>query len=107
MEREEFIKRLGDAAPINAPAAETEIGEAQSQPEPLAADAAAFWQGTAIPEELSGEASGLVGAAALPKRLGKFPFWRGRDPLLETMTPIYERAARHATNVFVGIVDEE
>jgi uncharacterized Zn finger protein len=107
MEREEFIKHLGQVASINVPEAETETGETHGQPEPLAADAAAFWQGTAIPEELNGEASGLVGAAALPKRLGKFPFWRGRNPLLETITPIYERAANHAVEVFVGIRDEE
>jgi uncharacterized Zn finger protein len=105
MEREEFIERLGQVASISTSAAEKE--ETQHKPEPLVADASNFWQGNPISADLFGAVPELAGAAALPKRLGKFPFWRGQEPLIDTLTPIYERAANHAVDVFVGIRDEE
>ena len=106
MEREEFIKRLGQVAMIGAPATDTGTEETRRQPEPLVADASNFWQGNPTSANLFGEVPELASAAALPKRLGKFPFWRGQAPLLDALAPIYEQAANHAVEVFVGIRDE-
>jgi uncharacterized Zn finger protein len=41
-------------------------------------------------------------AAALPKRLGSFPFWRGQERFMETMESIYERSSQRGMDVFLG-----
>src|SRR5581483_910017 len=54
MSREELVEKLGAATP----AAQTEAIEEASPalpPEPLTADAATFWQGGALPDDLFGE----------------------------------------------------
>lgn len=40
--------------------------------------------------------------AALPKRLGKFPFWRGEEDLLEVLEEIYSKASPAGMKVFLG-----
>jgi uncharacterized Zn finger protein len=37
--------------------------------------------------------------AALPKRLGHFPFWRAKDPFLQSMDSIYKKASDTALSV--------
>ena len=71
-------------------------------PEPLSADLAAFWQGALLPEDLWGEVRRPPVAAALVKRLGKFPFWRGATPLLESIEPIYAEATVQGLDVYLG-----
>jgi uncharacterized Zn finger protein len=102
--REEFTKLLGASGQTGAPAAKIEVDEAQvaSPPEPLQADAGAFWSGGKLPDDFFGEVRLPPVSAALPKRLGKFPFWRGSEPFLDVIAPVYAQAAPRGLDVFLG-----
>lgn len=41
-------------------------------------------------------------AAALPRRLGSFPFWRGADNFIEAMDRIYQSSSPLGMDVFLG-----
>jgi len=82
--------------------AETDATQPALPPEPLTADLTAFWQGALLPEDLWGEVRRPPVAAALVKRLGNFPFWRGATPLLEAVEPIYTEATTRGLNVYLG-----
>ena len=75
-------------------------------PEPLPFDPGAFWGRP--PENPEGEKSPSLEArippipAALPKRLGKFPFWRGNEDLLELLEEIYKKASPAGMLIFLG-----
>jgi len=71
-------------------------------PEPLTADPAAFWNGGALPGDLFGEVRTPPVHAALPRRLGNFPFWRGGERFLDAVEPAYQQAAPHGLDVFLG-----
>ena len=53
---------------------------------------------TDVPEESPKSPAG----AALARRLGKFPFWRGSTALLEFLEPTYVAAARRAAETLEG-----
>jgi uncharacterized Zn finger protein len=107
LSREELLRGLGDV---------TEKGESQKvrggapkraesvtvPPEPLTADPAAFWNGGRLPDDLFGEAQPPPLSAALPKRLGSFPFWRGGQRFLDALEPIYQQAAQGGLDTFLG-----
>jgi uncharacterized Zn finger protein len=95
--REELIGALGKADGMETaePAAEIKL-----PPEPLNAKAESFWQGGALPENLFGEVRTPPVNAALPKRLGNFPFWRGEENFSDAMNNIYSRASLHGLDVF-------
>jgi len=97
--REELIEALGKAGGAVAQAAES-VPEIILPPEPLAVDATSFWQGGALPENLFGEVRTPPVNAALPKRLGNFPFWRGEENFSDAMNSIYSRASLHGLDVF-------
>lgn len=71
--------------------------------EPLSAEVATFWGETGIPLE---DPCGVVEIprtpAALPRRLGGFPFWRGESPFLDTVSPAYVAASTHGLDVILG-----
>ena len=75
---------------------------APATPEPLPVDAAVFWACGPLPAESSGEVRPPPVAAAGPKRLGGFPFWRGTDRFLDAITPTYSAAARRGMAVYEG-----
>ena len=97
--REELIEALGKAGGAVAQVAEP-VPEIVLPPEPLAVDAASFWQGGTLPENLFGEVRTPPVNAALLKRLGNFPFWRGEENFAETMATIYSRASIHGLDIF-------
>src|SRR5262245_34394583 len=70
--------------------------------EPLPADSVTFWNGGSLPEDLFGEVQVPPVAAALPKRLGTFPFWRGTERFLDAIEPIYTHASRQGLEAFLG-----
>jgi uncharacterized Zn finger protein len=76
-------------------------------PEPLPADVAAFWGDTGVPEDVYGEVRRPPVAAALLRRLGNFPFWRGTEPLLDAIEPVYSHASQRGLEVFLGQRDLE
>ena len=75
-------------------------------PEPLPLDPEAFWG--RLPEIPGEEKSPTLEAripqvpAAFPKRLGKFPFWRGEEDLLEVLEGIYKKASPAGMIIFLG-----
>ncbi len=99
MGREELIRLLGAELPNeNASVTAREV-EPAMKPEPLTSDAATFWSGGALPEDFLGEVRLPTVAAALPKRLGSFPFWRGGERFLDVMETVYATSARRALDV--------
>jgi uncharacterized Zn finger protein len=97
--REELIVALGKASGTATQLAEP-APEIVLPPEPLAVDAGSFWQGGALPENLFGEVRTPPVNAALPKRLGNFPFWRGEENFADAMNKLYEQASAQGLDVF-------
>ena len=72
------------------------------QHEPLTCDITGFWGGTGLPDNLFGEVRTPPISAALPKRLGNFPFWRGEQKFLEAIEPVYVQASTAGMELFLG-----
>jgi uncharacterized Zn finger protein len=105
--RDDLMGRLGasrrdpdDAAPASeSPAAAATVPAG----EPLSTAVGTFWNGPGDPIE---DPCGVVEIprvpAALPRRLGGFPFWRGESPFLETLSATYAAASPRGLDVFLG-----
>lgn len=104
LEREELVRQLSTGRAVKAvrPAAAKPAKEAVPASEPLPADAVAFWSAPALPADFFGDVQTPPVAAALPRRLGSFPFWRGAEPFLEAMEPVYRAASSRGMAVFAG-----
>lgn len=103
LERADLLKLLGESA--GAAVKEKAVSEAEpaaAPPEPLPAQPPQFWQGPGLPENLFAEVSAPPVSAALPRRLGNFPFWRGSERFLDALALIYGAAAQHGQAVFLG-----
>ena len=97
--REEFLGLLGGVAEkASAPGAPAE--RFPVEPLPLSHDA--FWAVGPIPEDLLGVLPQKGATAALPKRLGGFPFWRGKQRFLETLDLAYAAASTRAAKLLSG-----
>jgi len=70
--------------------------------EALTSDISKFWNGESISDDIFGEVRIPSIAAALPKRLGSFPFWRGEEKFLDVMESIYANASPVGLKVFLG-----
>lgn len=108
MNREEMVGLLSAASGKTAlrysrgNSALTATGEEVFLPlEPLASDVSAFWDGGKLPDDPFGEVRTPPAAAALLKRLGNFPFWRGQERLLDAIEPIYIQASPHGMDLFL------
>jgi uncharacterized Zn finger protein len=89
MNREEFLGLLSASAAASPPDA------AEALPaEPLPAAPSRFWTAGPFPEEPTLEAP--AAGAALPRRLGKFPFWRGSLDFFDFLEAVYTRASVQA-----------
>ncbi len=106
--REEFFELLGYTPAANVitagPDRDDASGPVLEEP-PL--EPATFWGGAEWPGDLFGEVRLPEVAAALPKRLGNFPFWRGRTPFLEALEPFYLQAAPSGLDVFLGLTQPQ
>ena len=107
MTREELIELLGPAeeqiAGMRASAATLSARHpAAVPPESLSPEASQFWATSRIPEDFYGEVRTPPVAAALPKRLGGFPFWRGKVRFLDALAPAYTRASERGMLLFLG-----
>ena len=100
IEREELTDLLGSQL-RSAPRTEQEE-EPDLPPEPLPEDPEAFWGQTGGEYDLSEEVFIPAISAALPSRLGNFPFWQGQEGFLATMEKIYRQASSTGMNVFLG-----
>ncbi len=87
---------------IKAPTATAGVApEPPLRDEPLPADHAAFWHGAPIPNDLYGEVHIPQVHAAMPKRLGNFPFWRGKSMLIDTLERVYAAASTTGIEAFL------
>jgi uncharacterized Zn finger protein len=102
--RKELLVLLG-YSPAAAPALSEpdRMGVAEAASEEPLLEPAAFWGGEELPGDLFGEVRLPEVTAALPKRLGIFPFWRGKAPFLEALEPFYLKAAPLGLDVFLGL----
>jgi uncharacterized Zn finger protein len=91
MEREEFVALLGEG-----PARTNDVC---APSEPLPADPGEFWAARELPPDVVGEPPVAPAGAALARRLGFFPFWRGTVELMEFLEPVYRRASERAAGV--------
>ena len=71
-------------------------------PEPLPEEPEAFWGSPAAEYDPGDEVYIPAVSAALPKRLGNFPFWRAQEGFLTAMENIYRQASSGGLNVFLG-----
>ena len=103
LDRDELIRLLGRAA-ATAPIPPEERQRRSRRPaqDPLPSEPSAFWQGSELPEGFLGEVEAPPVVAALLGRLGQFPFWRGRQPLVEALAPVYHAASARGLEVFLG-----
>ncbi|MDB5313581.1 MAG: family helicase [Gemmataceae bacterium] len=100
LEREALFARLSAAAP-----ATPTLAVPDERIEVVAAaptDPHTFWYGGEVPADLFTEGTSPPVAAALPKRLGPVPFWRGTERFLDAMEPIYRAASQTGVNVALG-----
>jgi len=102
--REELFELLG-YSPAAAPSLPEpdRIGVAEPVSEEPPLEPAAFWGGEDVPGDLFGEVRLPEVTAALPRRLGSFPFWRGKAPFLEDLESFYLKAAPLGLDVFLGL----
>jgi len=103
--RDELLQKLGASGADSTPRKGKKlsaVAQAAPPPEPLSTDPAAFWDGGRFPDDFPGDAAAPSVSAALPRRLGNFPFWRGTDRFLDALEPIYRQAAQAGLNVFLG-----
>jgi uncharacterized Zn finger protein len=113
MAREEFIPLLirgegqeqkagkkgkSAARPVPAPAPTL-------PPEPLSTDVAAFWGRGPVSEEMWGTVRTPTTPAAVVKRLGSFPFWRGEEKFLSAIEPLYVNASARGEEVMLGALN--
>ncbi len=110
-EREDLLGPVGHQASARsktgadetAPASFSEQVQGHSPPEPLPAEPDEFWgQANAEKEDAYGVARIPTISAALPKRLGSFPFWRGKESFIPTLEGIYRKASPVGLDVFLG-----
>lgn len=71
-------------------------------PEPLPAEAEAFWGGAGAEQDAGAEVTVPTVAASLAKRLGSFPFWRGEEDFFTVLEAIYRMASPVGQAVFLG-----
>ena len=105
MAREDLLTRLAASTPDTAGTANSEDTATDASipaGEPLSADPATYWQSLPVPENLFGEVRRPPVSAALPRRLGSFPFWRGEEPFLDALEPLYAHAAQQGLNAYLG-----
>ena len=110
MGREEFLKQLSGSGIEDAPTVPKTRGrskkikatEVEIPGESLPTDPRQFWDGDPLSDLLFGEVKVPPVNAALPKRLGNFPFWRSREPFLPAMEGIYRAASEKGLEVFLG-----
>ena len=99
IERDELLgpdlRRSAEASALMAPTL---------APEPLPVDSDAFWgqpEWNDNYDDLIGPARVPEQTAALPKQLGRFPFWQGGEDFLTALDGVYERASQAGLELYL------
>ena len=108
--REELMDLVGSRSvaiggSVGADSAGVLLAEEESEPlppEPLSAEPEEFWGQVSAEDEIDPGAQIPVVSAALPRRLGNFPFWRGKEGFLRVLEEVYRKASPVGLAVFLG-----
>ncbi len=101
MSREDLVELMGKSAPKKA-SKKPEPEPSEPDEEPLTSEISRFWNGEPLSDDLFGEVKISPVHAALPKKLGSFPFWRGEARFLDAMEVIYREASPIGLKIFLG-----
>ena len=107
MDREDLLAGLGETggggskAKLRGTDSPSGIKEVPLPADPIHADGEAFWKGSGLPDDLLGEVRIPPMKAAIMKRLGNFPFWRGNRLIQEILEPVYSNASQHGMDIFL------
>jgi len=116
MEREQLValvsgqrsRKGGSAARAATRAPRVESVEASaSGPDLLASGPRAFWGEPRGVDPGGADVQIPAVSAALPRRLGNFPFWRGKEGFLTSVEMIYRQASPIGLRIFLGDSKEE
>jgi uncharacterized Zn finger protein len=114
MSREEFLELLGHSGEKSKqPRRRDSISTSESRDEPapttqpLPADPGAFWAAGKLADDSWGNVDAPSVHAVPLRRLGKFPFWRGRVSLLEALVSDYTSASERGLRVWLGEQEKE
>jgi uncharacterized Zn finger protein len=108
LSREELLAQLGSVREqpstrkSKKKAEPVVVAREQWAAEPLPLDPAIFWGTSSPADDVIGEVQIPPVSAALPRRLGNFPFWRGEERFLDALEPIYRQASQRGLEVFLG-----
>lgn len=104
LEREEFVKLLGSQHPHRVPqeASHPEEPATSEEPEALPSEPEVFWAGHSLQGEIPGEVNLPPVTAAVLRRLGPFPFWRGEASVQDSLSSLYVAAAESGLVVAAG-----
>ncbi|PEN08422.1 hypothetical protein CRI93_04725 [Longimonas halophila] len=92
-----LMDRIGSSDTSTDPEAASP-NDSTPAPAPLQTDG--FWDAPDLPSTMYGSVETPSTHAALPKQLGKFPFWRSDVDLLNTLEPVYEAASEAGMKAF-------
>ena len=102
IDRTQLVAQLAGAGVTKAAPEEVADEPPPVSPEPLPVSAATFWTGRPLDADLLGPVEVPAVSAALPRRLGNFPFWRGDRPLTEAVEPSYAAASPRGLETVLG-----
>lgn len=74
----------------------------EHQPEPLPLGHADFWSGEVLPEDFLIGSPLFSSQAAILRRLGNFPLWRGKESLEKSLKQVYIKAPEIGLKLATG-----
>ncbi|MFQ3651255.1 MAG: SWIM zinc finger family protein [Gemmataceae bacterium] len=98
LERDQLVSLLGATRGERPNPTDPEV----VRREPLPTEARAFWTLGPLAEDFYGEVETPPLTAALVRRLGKFPFWRSEQPLVEAVEPAYVAVSALGLKTLLG-----
>lgn len=108
MEREELIRLMGGITAGRGKGRPKKMTQAQTESErespsvPLSHEPGSFWGRDDARGDFLGEVRIPPVSAALLRRLGSFPFWRGEEGFADAIEGVYREAASLGMDVFLG-----
>lgn len=100
--REEFAALISASEPAPNTAALKLAAKPKPQATPLPSDPVVFWSAKPLASGWLPRAEAPKVHAAIAKRLGHFPFWRGEEKFLEALESMYQRASERASEFLNG-----
>lgn len=101
MERDKFVAMLGkrEHPRLGRKTPGVDESEPPSAVNALTANAEMFWRGRPLPDDSYGRVTLSEEPAPVARRLGNFPFWRGKRDFLEAISELSSGAAEHAVAI--------